>query len=159
MGFQRSRSHSTLMPMACWRSQPRTGATTRRRASPSTTTTIDSRQRTWRGCWQRRKNGQRRTSFRRRRLRRETSWSSTATLSRDRWRTRNNWEERFRRRIRKKILEIVEDKLSWLKENEEASAEEMQSAKKDIEDIAQPIIAALYQNQQQSSDNSHTGEE
>jgi len=60
---------------------------------------------------------------------------------------------------KEKILEIVEDKLSWLKENEEASAEEMKSAKKDIEDIAQPIIAALYQNQQQSSDNSHTGEE
>merc|ERR1712038_1341403 len=60
---------------------------------------------------------------------------------------------------KEKILEIVEDKLSWLKENEEASAEEMKSAKKDIEDIAQPIIASLYQNQQQSSDNSHTGEE
>merc|ERR1712088_855466 len=60
---------------------------------------------------------------------------------------------------KEKILEIVEDKLSWLKENEEESAEEMKSAKKDIEDIAQPIIASLYQNQEQSSDNSHTGEE
>jgi len=60
---------------------------------------------------------------------------------------------------KEKILEIVDNKLSWLKENEEASAEEMKSAKKDIEDIAQPIIASLYQNQQQSSDNSHTGEE
>jgi len=60
---------------------------------------------------------------------------------------------------KEKILEIVDNKLSWLKENEEASAEEMKSAKKDIEDIAQPIIASLYQNQEQSSDNSHTGEE
>merc|ERR1719211_698681 len=60
---------------------------------------------------------------------------------------------------KEQLLEIVDNKLSWLKENEEASAEEMKSAKKDIEDIAQPIIAALYQNQQQSSDNSHTGEE
>merc|ERR1712088_566075 len=60
---------------------------------------------------------------------------------------------------KEKILEIVDNKLSWLKENEEESAEEMKSAKKDIEDIAQPIIASLYQNQEQSSDNSHTGEE
>merc|ERR1711874_614929 len=45
---------------------------------------------------------------------------------------------------KEKILEVVEDKLSWLKENEEASAEEFSTAKKDIEDVAQPIIAALY---------------
>merc|ERR1711994_1067275 len=60
---------------------------------------------------------------------------------------------------KEKIMEIVDNKLAWLKENEEASAEEMKSAKKDIEDIAQPIIASLYQNEEQSSDNSHTGEE
>jgi heat shock protein 5 len=45
-----------------------------------------------------------------------------------------------------KINEIVEEKLEWLKENEEGSAEDFKAAKKEIEDIAQPIIAALYQN-------------
>ncbi len=61
---------------------------------------------------------------------------------------------------KEKILKIVEDKLTWLQVNEEASSEEMKSAKKDIEDIAQPIIASLYQNQQQqSSDNSHQSDE
>ena len=44
-----------------------------------------------------------------------------------------------------KIVEIVEEKLAWLRENEEGSAEDFQGAKKEIEEIAQPIIAALYQ--------------
>jgi len=44
-----------------------------------------------------------------------------------------------------KIVEIVDEKLAWLKENEEGSAEDFKGAKKDIEEIAQPIIAALYQ--------------
>merc|ERR1712038_1406147 len=44
-----------------------------------------------------------------------------------------------------KIVEIVDEKLAWLKENEEGSAEDFKGAKKDIEEIAQPIISALYQ--------------
>jgi molecular chaperone DnaK (HSP70) len=44
-----------------------------------------------------------------------------------------------------KIVDIVEEKLAWLKENEEGSAEDFKGAKKEIEDIAQPIISALYQ--------------
>ena len=43
------------------------------------------------------------------------------------------------------ILNIVEEKLEWLRENEEAETEEFKAAKKAIEDIAQPIIAKLYQ--------------
>lgn len=43
------------------------------------------------------------------------------------------------------ILSMVEEKLEWLKDNQEASVEEFKSAKKAIEDVAQPIIAKLYQ--------------
>ena len=46
---------------------------------------------------------------------------------------------------KEKILSVVKEKLEWLAENEEASADEFNSAKKDIEEIAQPIIASLYQ--------------
>jgi len=46
---------------------------------------------------------------------------------------------------KEKITEIVNEKLEWLRENEEGSAEEFKASKKNIEDIAQPIIAALYQ--------------
>merc|ERR1712061_354716 len=44
-----------------------------------------------------------------------------------------------------KIVEIVDEKLAWLKENEEGYAEDFKGAKKVIEEIAQPIISALYQ--------------
>jgi len=46
---------------------------------------------------------------------------------------------------KEKITEIVNEKLEWLRENDEGSAEEFKASRKDIEDIAQPIIAALYQ--------------
>ena len=46
---------------------------------------------------------------------------------------------------KEKILSVVKEKLEWLAENEEASADEFNSAKKDIEEIVQPIIASLYQ--------------
>jgi len=46
---------------------------------------------------------------------------------------------------KEKILTIVEEKLSWLKENEESSKDEFRQAKKEIEEVAQPIIAKLYQ--------------
>ena len=42
-------------------------------------------------------------------------------------------------------ISVVKEKLEWLAENEEASADEFNSAKKDIEEIVQPIIASLYQ--------------
>ncbi len=44
-----------------------------------------------------------------------------------------------------KILAVVEEKLEWLGENDEAVTEDFKSAKKAIEDVAQPIIASLYQ--------------
>ena len=46
------------------------------------------------------------------------------------------------------ILKIVEEKLEWLKDHEEASVEELIEAKKAIEEVANPIIQKLYQNQQ-----------
>merc|ERR1712083_139842 len=43
------------------------------------------------------------------------------------------------------IINIVEEKLEWLSENQEASTEEFNEAKKAIEEVAQPIIAKMYQ--------------
>jgi heat shock protein 5 len=45
------------------------------------------------------------------------------------------------------ILAVVEEKLEWLRENDEADTEEFKAAKKAIEEVAQPIIAKLYQQQ------------
>merc|ERR1711963_1315453 len=50
-----------------------------------------------------------------------------------------------------KINEMVEEKLKWLGDNEDAVAEDYTAAKKEIESIAQPIIAAIYQNSNQQS--------
>jgi len=47
------------------------------------------------------------------------------------------------------ILNIVEEKLNWLNENQEASTEEFNEAKKAIEEVAQPIIAKMYQQGQE----------
>jgi heat shock protein 5 len=47
---------------------------------------------------------------------------------------------------KEKIQSIVDEKLEWLKDHDEASAEEFNSMKKEIEEIANPIIAKLYQN-------------
>jgi len=46
---------------------------------------------------------------------------------------------------KEKIEEIVNEKISWLEENQEAEAEELKAQKKEMEDIVQPIIAKLYQ--------------
>ena len=48
------------------------------------------------------------------------------------------------------IHDIVNEKLDWLRDNEGTSAEELNSAKKDIEDIVNPIIAELYKTHQQT---------
>ena len=42
------------------------------------------------------------------------------------------------------IMEIVDEKLEWLRENDEADTDEFNAAKKAIEEIAQPIISKLY---------------
>jgi len=44
-----------------------------------------------------------------------------------------------------KIEEIVNEKISWLEEHQDAEAEELKAQKKEMEDIVQPIIAKLYQ--------------
>merc|ERR1711861_62216 len=42
------------------------------------------------------------------------------------------------------ILEAVDEKISWLEENQNADAEEYKDAKKEVEDIVGPIIQSLY---------------
>ena len=50
------------------------------------------------------------------------------------------------------IMKIIDEKLEWLKDNEEgATAEEFTSAKKDIEDVAKPIISRLYDERDQDA--------
>merc|ERR1712156_1313212 len=44
-----------------------------------------------------------------------------------------------------KIEEVINEKISWLEENQDASAEDLKAQKKEMEDIVQPIIAKLYQ--------------
>merc|ERR1711915_268621 len=46
-----------------------------------------------------------------------------------------------------KIKEVINEKISWLEENQDASAEDFKAQKKEMEDIVQPIIAKLYQGQ------------
>lgn len=46
------------------------------------------------------------------------------------------------------IQNAVDEKIEWLDENQEAEAEEFKDAKKEVEDIVQPIISALYQGQE-----------
>ena len=54
--------------------------------------------------------------------------------------------EKLSQEDKEKILEVVEEKIEWLRDNEEASADQFKEVKKEIEEVAQPIIAALYQN-------------
>lgn len=46
---------------------------------------------------------------------------------------------------RSKIEEAIDDKIKWLELNQDADGESFQKKKKELEDIAQPIIAKLYQ--------------
>lgn len=46
---------------------------------------------------------------------------------------------------KKKIEEIVEEKIKWLDSNPDASVEEMKKQKKELEEIVQPIVSKLYQ--------------
>ena len=47
---------------------------------------------------------------------------------------------------KEKIQTIVDEKLEWLKEHEEATGEEFNAVKKEIEEVANPIVAKLYGN-------------
>jgi len=44
-----------------------------------------------------------------------------------------------------KIEEVINEKIAWLEENQDASAEDLKAQKKEMEDVVQPIIAKLYQ--------------
>merc|ERR1712112_521198 len=46
---------------------------------------------------------------------------------------------------KEKIEEAVNEKISWLEENQEADSEDFKKQKKELEDAVQPIIAKLYQ--------------
>jgi len=46
---------------------------------------------------------------------------------------------------KEKIEEVVNEKISWLEENQEADGEDFKKQKKELEDAVQPIIAKLYQ--------------
>ncbi len=46
---------------------------------------------------------------------------------------------------KERILNIVDAKLEWLRENDEASTEEFKEAKRSIEEVAQPVMAKMYQ--------------
>ena len=44
-----------------------------------------------------------------------------------------------------KIVEILEEKATWLRENgDDATAEELKAQKKEVEEVSQPIIAGVY---------------
>jgi len=43
------------------------------------------------------------------------------------------------------ITKVVEEKLSWLEDHEEASKEEFDEQRKEIEEVANPIISRIYQ--------------
>ena len=60
---------------------------------------------------------------------------------------------------KEKIQNLVDEKLDWLKDHDEATAEEFNAAKKDIEEVANPIIAKLYSNAPPPEEESHTGHE
>jgi len=46
---------------------------------------------------------------------------------------------------KEKIEEAVNEKITWLEENQEAEGEDFKTQKKELEEIVQPIIAKLYQ--------------
>lgn len=50
---------------------------------------------------------------------------------------------------KEKLLEVVDEKLSWLGDHDEASKEEFEEQRKAVEEVANPIIQSLYQQGQQ----------
>merc|ERR1711934_689061 len=46
---------------------------------------------------------------------------------------------------KEKIEEAVNEKITWLEENQEADGEDFKAQKKELEEIVQPIIAQLHQ--------------
>merc|ERR1712107_955880 len=61
---------------------------------------------------------------------------------------------------KEKILEVVEEKLTWLRENgDDAAAEELKTQKKELEEVSQPIIAGVYNQEGESTAEEHHSED
>merc|ERR1740116_611690 len=57
---------------------------------------------------------------------------------------------------KEKIVEIAEEKLTWLRENgDDATAEELKVQKKEVKEVSQPIIAGVYKQQADASAEEH----
>jgi chaperone protein DnaK len=61
---------------------------------------------------------------------------------------------------KEKIVEIAEEKLTWLRENgDDATAEELKVQKKEVEEVSQPIIAGVYKQADGSAEEHHSDDE
>lgn len=45
---------------------------------------------------------------------------------------------------KKTVLDAVQDALSWMDENSEAEADEINDKRKEVEDVVNPIVAKIY---------------
>ena len=61
---------------------------------------------------------------------------------------------------KEKIVEILEEKATWLRENgDDATAEELKAQKKEVEEVSQPIIAGVYKQADESAEEHHSDDE
>merc|ERR1712051_1057431 len=61
---------------------------------------------------------------------------------------------------KEKLVEIAEEKLTWLRENgDDATAEELKAQKKEVEEVSQPIIAGVYKQADESAEEHHSDDE
>ena len=56
---------------------------------------------------------------------------------------------------KERIQNVVDEKLDWLKDHEEASSEEFNSVRREIEEVANPIIAKLYGTSEPPNEEGH----
>jgi len=47
---------------------------------------------------------------------------------------------------KEKLSNIVEEKIKWLESNQNAEVDDFKAQKKEVEDVANPIITKFYQN-------------
>merc|ERR1711874_956019 len=60
---------------------------------------------------------------------------------------------------KEKIQTVVDEKLDWLKDHEEASSEEFNSVRREIEEVANPIITKLYGKSEPPNEEGHEFED
>ena len=61
---------------------------------------------------------------------------------------------------KEKLVEIAEEKLTWLRENgDDATAEELKAQKKEVEEVSQPIIAGVYKQADGNAEDHHSDDE